>query len=166
MRVAGGRYDGHMSLVLSRFASTSLCSGLTAAETEQLFTLFEVVTFSPGVPLYREGEKTDALYVLLEGEVEVSALGEAVARVGAGETLGELSLFRGKPTSSATVTAERAVIALKVPREVFRARLAVRDVTALTVISNLAHQMADRLLAVNERLINESGKVLPKSRAR
>jgi CRP-like cAMP-binding protein len=152
-------------LLRERFAQTDLCHGLANLEIDALFTLFSLHQFSPGIPLYAEGHAADSLYVVLEGEVEVSHDGEVYANVGPGATLGELSLFRDQPRRSATVTAVTGVTVLRIGRAEFQARIASRDVVALTVVSNLAHQMANRLLAINERVSTGGLKGLAVSRA-
>jgi len=103
--------------------------------------------------------------VVLEGEVAVSHEGEVYATVGPGATLGELSLFRDQPLRSATVTAVTGVTVLRIGRAEFQARIAARDVAALTMVSNLAHQMATRLQAINKRVLSGGVKGLAKSRA-
>jgi CRP-like cAMP-binding protein len=45
-------------------------------ELERLLTAATEVGFAPGVAIEREGQPADALFVLLEGEVEVTARGE------------------------------------------------------------------------------------------
>jgi CRP-like cAMP-binding protein len=154
-----------VELLRDRFAQTAICRGLTPTEVEALFKLFALQQFVPGVALYVEGHAADSLFVVLEGEVEISHDKEVFARVGPGATLGELSIFRDKPVRSATVTAVTGVTVLRIGRAEFQERIDARDVTALTVVSNLAHQMADRLLAINERVLNGGVKGLAVSRA-
>jgi CRP-like cAMP-binding protein len=153
------------SLLRERFAQTDICHGLTAPEVEAFFALFSLHQFSPGLALYSEGHAADSLYVVLEGEVAVSHEGEVYATVGPGATLGELSLFRDQPLRSATVTAVTGVTVLRIGRAEFQARIAARDVAALTMVSNLAHQMATRLQAINKRVLSGGVKGLAKSRA-
>lgn len=46
----------------------------------------------------------------------------------------------------------------------FQKRLAADDVAALKIVNNLAHQMADRLVAVNDRLLSGGKKGLAVAR--
>jgi CRP-like cAMP-binding protein len=157
-----GRYACIMvaASLLSRFAGTAFCAGLTPAEVEALFELCEVRKFNPGVSLFREGQRADALWVVLEGDVEVSREGQTLAEVGPGAVLGEMSLFRAAPSRSASVTAICLVVALRISGPQFQKRVAQFDLAALKVVSNLAHQMAERLVAVNERLTDGGKKGL------
>ena len=151
--------------LLSRFATSMLCRGLTESEVESLFALCEVRKFAAGATMFVEGQPADALWVLLDGDVEITRQGKVLAEVGPGAALGELSLFRAVPTRSATVTAICKATALRISGPQFQKRLVRHDLAALKVVSNLAHQMADRLAAINERLISGGKKGLAVARS-
>jgi CRP-like cAMP-binding protein len=156
--------DSSISL-LSRFSNSALCNGLTPAEVESLFTLCEVRNFKAGQHLFQEKQPADSLFVLIEGDVEVTADGTVLAEVGPGAALGELSLFRKVPKRSATVTAICPVTAIRISGPQFQKRLAQNDLGALKVVSNLAQQLADRLFALNERLLSGGRKGLAVARS-
>lgn len=151
--------------LLSRFANSIICHGLTDEEIESLFALCEVRRFQPGQSVFQEKTPADSLWVLLEGDVEVTSEGRVLAEVGPGAALGELSLFRAVPTRSATVTAICPVTAMRISGPQFQKRLARHDLAALKVVSNLAHQMADRLLALNGRLLSGGRRGLAVARS-
>lgn len=83
-------------------ASRAVLESLAAAATE--------VAFAPRSVIVREGEPADALYVLVEGEVRVTARGEAggrarvLRRMVAPTYFGEIGVLAGIPRT-ATVTA-------------------------------------------------------------
>jgi NADH dehydrogenase len=84
--------------------------------------------FEPGQTVFREGDRGDWLYVVTEGEVEVSRrVGDGAAtplrRLGAGECFGEIALVSDRPRT-ATVTAVTATSVLAVDREAFQALFA------------------------------------------
>ena len=151
--------------LLSRFASSSLCRGLSASEVEGLFELCEVRKFAPREAVFRERQAADSLWVLLDGDVEITCDGKVLAEVGPGAALGELSLFRATPMRSATVTAICQATALRISGPQFQKRLARHDLAALKVVNNLAHQMADRLAALNEKLLSGGKKGLAVARS-
>ena len=76
----------------------------------------------PGEVIIEEGSKSDGLYVVTGGELEVTKTSGgrsiSVARVGAGEVLGEISLLDDVPRI-ATVTAITDVQYIKVPSDTF-----------------------------------------------
>ncbi|MEX1125057.1 MAG: ATP-binding protein [Acidimicrobiia bacterium] len=76
----------------------------------------------PGQVIIEEGSMSDGLYVVTEGELEVTKVSGgrsiSLARVGAGEVLGEISLLDDVPRI-ATVTAITDVAYIKVPSDTF-----------------------------------------------
>ncbi|MBI2014693.1 MAG: cyclic nucleotide-binding domain-containing protein, partial [Candidatus Rokubacteria bacterium] len=81
--------------------------------------------FEPGEVIFREGDRGDWLYVVLDGEVEVvrgvPGQGEVPLRkLGAGECFGEIALISDRPRS-ATVRSVTAVNVLAVDRDAFHA---------------------------------------------
>ena len=98
-----------------------------------------------GDVLIHEGEQTDALIVILEGELAASnlALGP-FARMGVGEIVGEVSLVDSAP-ASATVTASGEGLALFLDKEVLMAKLAADNGFGSRFYRALAVFLADRL---------------------
>lgn len=92
-------------------------------QLEGLAIASEEVTFAPGDPVIREGEAGDAMYVVLEGELEVTKLSEGrqvvLNRVAPGEVQGEMALLEDSPRA-ATVTALTDARLLRVPVATFR----------------------------------------------
>lgn len=91
---------------------------------ERLASAAERRLFHPGEVLMREGDVADALYVIAEGEVTVSTLGEAgshpLTRRIAGETfVGEIGLLHGIPRT-ASVTASTDCVTYRIGGDDFR----------------------------------------------
>jgi NADH:ubiquinone reductase (H+-translocating) len=80
--------------------------------------------FEPGQVIFREGDRGDWLYVIVDGEVEVlkeaSGAHEPLRRLGRGDCFGEIALVSERPRS-ATVRALSATNVLAVDREAFQA---------------------------------------------
>ncbi len=104
-----------------------------------------------GEVLIREGEPVDALFILLDGSLDVTAGGKQVATLLAGEIVGEISFVDSNPPS-ATVTAAQYSHVLAIPRDVLRARLATDAWFASRFFRALAMFLADRLRATTARL--------------
>ncbi len=63
-----------------------------------------------GSVLIREAVPVDTLYIVLEGELSVQSDQREVARLGAGEIVGEMSFVDARPPSATVVTASDAVL--------------------------------------------------------
>jgi CRP-like cAMP-binding protein len=93
---------------------------LSAAHLEALGKSARVVELGPGLPLIREDDRTESMFVITAGEVAVS-IREAgkqreVATLGRGEIVGEIALLTGH-RRSATVSAKTPVTALQIDRD-------------------------------------------------
>lgn len=83
-----------------------------------LARIAEEEVFAAGSVITREGDPGDALYIIVRGRVQVSHGGIALATLGAGDTLGEMSVFDGAPRS-ATGTALEETEVLRIGNEEF-----------------------------------------------
>ncbi len=93
---------------------------LTPAVLERLALNLEPMRFAPGATVIQQGDAGDRLFIVADGEVEVSIDGAVVRRQGAGTQFGEIALIRDVPRT-ATVIAVTGVELLALPREVFLA---------------------------------------------
>lgn len=114
-------------------------------DVEWLAQVAQRRTLEAGAVLMQEGKRIDALYLLLEGRMSVhlDRVG-AVAEMGAGEILGELSLVERGP-ASATVTAIKPCQLLAVSQDALRERLDSDDAFGHRLYRALAMLLADRL---------------------
>jgi CRP-like cAMP-binding protein len=122
---------------------------LGEAEREAVADELEAVALEPGTRLFSEGEAGGSLWLLLEGCVRVASERHALrAELGAGETLGALSLAGGPRRASVETTSRCR--ALRLGREGL-ARLAAHDPPAaerlLESIAREATRRADAALA-------------------
>lgn len=102
---------------------------------ERLVGDLEPLSFAPGETVMREGEPGDRFVVVESGEVEVTAGGRRIQRLGRGAGLGEIALLRRSPRT-ATVTALTAVTAFAIPGSSFVA--AVSGPAAAVVTERIA----------------------------
>jgi CRP-like cAMP-binding protein len=59
--------------------------------------------FSANDVIFYEGDAADAMYIILEGEVDVQAHNESVFKAGKGEILGEMALIDSGPRSACAI---------------------------------------------------------------
>jgi NADH dehydrogenase len=84
--------------------------------------------FEASEVIFREGDRGDALYVVVDGEVEITrdVPGQGVVplrRLGPGECFGEIALVRETPRSATARTRSRVNV-LAMDRDAFRALFA------------------------------------------
>jgi NTE family protein len=109
-----------------------------------------------GEVLVRQGDEADALYLVASGRFAVEVDGRRIAEVGSGAPIGEVAFFAdGKRT--ATVTALRDSIVLKLPRADFVALTELHPAILKPITVTLARRLADTLASEEQA---------PKSRPR
>jgi CRP-like cAMP-binding protein len=101
--------------------------------------------------LIQEGEPVDAVFILLDGRLNVSAGGRPIATLLSGEIVGEVSFVDALPPS-ATVTAAQHSRVVAIPRDLLRARLATDAWFAARFFRAIAVFLADRLRVTTARL--------------
>jgi CRP-like cAMP-binding protein len=71
----------------------------------------ETTDLAPGEFLFKEGEKGDSMYVLLEGAVDVRVGGKTVEQSARGALLGEMALIDHSPRGATVVATEPSRLA-------------------------------------------------------
>jgi CRP/FNR family transcriptional regulator, cyclic AMP receptor protein len=108
------RADGRESVEL--LGSLGTFADATDAELHELVEAGYVVSVPQGWSLIWDRTPADKAYVVLSGEVEVRRDGEVIARLGAGDVIGELAILR-RQLRSATVVAATPLTVLHFGRE-------------------------------------------------
>jgi CRP/FNR family transcriptional regulator, cyclic AMP receptor protein len=91
-----------------------------------------------------EGEVGDALYIVLEGRVQVHRKEKAIAELGPRECFGEMALLDASPRS-ATVTALENLSLLKISREDFQEIMSEKHAISLGIIKVLTRRLRDAI---------------------
>ncbi len=109
-----------------------------------------VRTYEAGQSLFHEGDEDDTFYVIQSGEIELSRMGPAgrrvVARLGAGDFFGEMSVVLGEPRTVRAV-ARTTVRVLELDGETLEGMCTERPEVALRII----HRLATRLIEAERR---------------
>jgi CRP-like cAMP-binding protein len=127
-------------------ASTPLFAGLSQEALGSLVQQLTLVHLGKGEVLFHEGDPGDALYVICEGEVSVSAEGPPrveMARMGAGAFIGEVALMTDQPRS-ATVTATLDAELLRIDRKTLATVLATHGEVLSAVLRFVRDRLVDR----------------------
>jgi CRP/FNR family cyclic AMP-dependent transcriptional regulator len=105
--------------------------------------------FKAGKTICKEGTPGDAMYVVLDGELEVSAGGKLIEVAKAGDVVGEMALIDTK-ARSATVTAKTDCRLVPITEKRFLVLVHQTPIFALLVMRT----MADRLRRMIARQAN------------
>jgi CRP-like cAMP-binding protein len=147
------------SPLFQQVLQTPLFRGLSELEAAVLFGIADQQAVRQGTTFFSEGDPGDAMYVVLEGTVEVlkrdsAGTQQALARLGKGSVVGEMSLIGGQAPRTASVLAVTDLRLLRIPSDRFVRLLGEDNVPALKVVHNLAQVMNRRLASMSDRLVD------------
>jgi twitching motility protein PilT len=140
--------QGLLPKVVAALGRTTLFSGMDPKLLHQVAGSCSVVSRRKNDFIVKEGESSDAFYVILSGEAKVLARHETrdewveLTRLGVNASLGEIGLLLDAPRS-ATVVAAGDVHLLKVELRVFTALFEQTSGFALGVCRALANRLQD-----------------------
>ena len=146
---------------------TSLSTTLSDAEVESLANAGTVLEVTPGNFTIVEGEPSDSILALLDGEAEIlkGKLDEkpyCIRNIGPGETLGELGFILNEPRScSVRVTRISQVFSLN--REAFERMLSNGDSASSKISMQLSKVMGQRMNLLTDetvKLLDEHDSLL------
>jgi CRP-like cAMP-binding protein len=107
----------------------------------------DLVSFRAGQPIFREGEPGDAMFVVHDGEVELSINGTVVETLGAGGVLGEMALIEHAPrVATATAKSDCRLVPIAERRFMFMVQQTPHFALQIMKV------MAERLRRMNARL--------------
>jgi small-conductance mechanosensitive channel/CRP-like cAMP-binding protein len=133
----GGLAAGPSGIDANALAPVEMFSALTDAERRELLAVARPVLYASGEAIVRQGQSARSLFVLVRGEASVTLAGTEgeVARLSAGDVLGELSLLTGEPRT-ATVTAVTDCHMLEIDADGFR-RLVIANPSVLERVTSI-----------------------------
>jgi signal transduction histidine kinase len=151
-------HDSHEHLqvdsIVDRLRDTPLFGGLGDGDLRRLVEMGQIVDLSPGDRLIGEGEVADALYVVLEGELDVTKRSGRtdvpLARVGPGSLQGEIAALEGGRRLASVHAATEAEV-LRIPVTAVRELLAAGPDVALAVIRTAVRRLRGMEASLRER---------------
>ena len=111
-------------------ATTALSEGLQDEDLLWLFQVGKERSVDPGTAIVHEGVRPNAIFIVVRGSFNVDVetlVDEPLAKLGAGELIGEISFLEGSP-ASATIVANEESGVLVVDNQVLSER--IRENTA------------------------------------
>lgn len=135
--------------------NVSLFSGLSKQDLAVIDQHMVTKTFPPNTVVLMEGERSDSLYIILEGKVKIYASEDSGNEVilnmqGRGDFFGEMTLLDDAPRSASVMTMESTRVSV-MTKAAFRECLAGHPEVAYNLI---------RMLTERVRVLTESVKSL------
>jgi len=119
-------------------------------DCEWLAKTGSLIRITDGTRLIEQGKRVEAMFIVIEGTLRVSTKKMGViAKIGAGELVGEMSLVDSRP-ASASIDAEGDVALLKVPRDVLMEKVADDVGFSSRIHRAIAIFLADRMRSTME----------------
>ncbi len=131
--------------IVAKLANVPLFSGCSKRELALIARSAKTVTHREGTVIAHEGEPGVGLFVILDGECEVTVGGRRRAKLGPGDFFGEIALLDGGPRT-ATVRALSDVTLAGITGWVFRGLITEHPRIALKTLE----AVAGRLRAVSK----------------
>lgn len=139
-------------LTLAEICESPLFAGVDTEPLWHLLRTCDIVELAPGEQLIRAGDTDGNVYVVLEGELDVfleQPSETAVATIGPGDSVGEISALDRKPRSAGVVVRKQARV-LTITSEDFWTLMGSSHTLAL----NLLHVLSERLRGNNATIVD------------
>lgn len=153
-----------MSEVIRALLDGPIGQVLTEADATEIASLGSVKTIGHGQALFSAGQAADALYVVIDGSLQVR-LGTRddetpVATLSPGQLVGELEVMT-KTSRVASVVAQVESKVLEIPTSHFDELLSENRSSGTRLVQVIAKTLARRLAAVNQRLTTRANEPPP-----
>ncbi len=99
--------------------AVTLFEGLTAQQLVPVADILTQVTYEEDDIVFEEGTEGHALFLIIDGEVDVMKGERKVATLGVGEVFGEMAVL-DRAVRSATIRVRRDVVLFRIAREDFQ----------------------------------------------
>lgn len=132
--------------------------GLSAAEMKLLATFSTEERFREGSMIFREGEKGDKLFIVLDGRVRISKFipgvgEEALAVLDRGDFFGEMALIDDKARSADAKSHEGDATVLSIDRATLNEILSMDPHASLQFLNLLCRMISRRLREINDKIV-------------
>jgi CRP-like cAMP-binding protein len=147
-----------------------LFSRLQEKDIADILPHFRLIDYDhAGITVFAEGEPGDALYLIIEGEVEIrkridsdDGSDKSLATLTAGAFFGEMALLTGETRSAAAVTHADKTQLLKILREEFLKMMTCKPEAAGLIMGGLVSILSERLRATSLEVVTlyETGRII------
>jgi signal transduction histidine kinase len=127
--------------------ASKLFRNLGAAELSALRQIAQERKFPAGQDIFKEGDNGDGVYVVKDGQVEISVvvakgIRRVFAQLGPGEMFGEMAVLEFKPRS-ATATAVKDTIAYFIPRNELLVMVERSSILSLQLLREISRRLRE-----------------------
>ncbi len=134
-------------------------ASLEPAKLKLLAFTSERVAFEPGQTLFRQGDRGEAAFIIVEGEAEILVNGERglvpIAKVGRNEFVGEIAILCDVPRT-ATVRASTRLVTLRISKTLFFKLIREFPVMAVAIMRELAHRLEEATVRLRVELTDKA----------
>jgi CRP-like cAMP-binding protein len=127
---------------IDRLRQVPLFSACSARELKAIAGVVKEVRHPEGTVIAREGDPGVGLFVIVDGQAEVTIGGKRMAKLGPGDFFGEIALLDGGPRS-ATVAALSDMKLLGLTEWVFRGLLQEHPSIAVKTLESMAGRLRE-----------------------
>jgi len=146
-------------LLTNVMSSSALFAPFSRTERRQLVERFRARDVQKGDVLIKEGQRSDGMYVVLSGEIEVRLGLHPVASLKEGDIFGEMSLLTKAP-ATATCAAARRTSLLRLPREDFD-QIVLSHPQILVLVSELTDERKKQNATIASQSPKPAGEATP-----
>lgn len=129
-------------------STIELFEGLGPEALRQIYARAVHRAFPVGMPICREGDPGDSMFVIENGLADVTIAGERVRRMRQGDVVGEIAILTGEPRS-ATVTALLPTDVIELQRDALSGILAQHP----QLLANLTRVLSRRLATAHDQTV-------------
>lgn len=136
--------------------SISLFEELSKEEITDILHIGRVKELKKDTVIFKEGDKSDSLYVIYEGKVRISKMipkigEEALAILDEGNYFGEMSLVEDSFRSAWAIAHSDAIL-LEIPLDDFRKLMEKNPALALKILKSFVKELSKKLREANEKI--------------
>lgn len=141
--------------IINLLRPLSIFTGLGDGELRKIARLFVQKLYRPNEHVFAKGDSGDEAYIVLRGKISIQLEKDSpsVAQLGDGKIFGELAFLDGSPRGAFAVASQPSIL-LVMKRSAFGELVRREPNLGMTVMRNLAQDLALKLRGVNETLSN------------
>jgi serine/threonine protein phosphatase PrpC len=143
-----------VTLSIETLQQLYIFEGLTLQELIQVMERVVVYKEAARTTLIKEGEMSDSLLVILEGELQILKNNQEIRTLGVANHVGEMSLLTRRPRSATVVTLTPSTL-ICLERNAFLELLRSDSQLGVKLMMNLSRELIDRLIATNDLLMTD-----------